>query len=146
MMKRIIYSTFLLLALSFPGFAQTKAKTNVVNSAKSTPAFAELILLKTEVESRLEELVLDYKEEYPEVKKNRVHLGFINKELDKLLKLDSSQMPKLTLALGKLLVRKIELQSDLSALLEAYKEENPEVLRAKKKLEIFEKAIASIME
>jgi hypothetical protein len=126
--------------------SQTKVKALLTSSAKSTPAFAELILLKTEVESTLEELLLDYKEEYPEVKKNRVELGFINKELDKLLKLDASQMPKLTLALGKLLVRKVELQSDLSALRETYKEEHQEVVRAKKKLEIFEKAIAEIMQ
>jgi hypothetical protein len=144
-MKKAIFIVLLGLIFS-AAFAQTKAKPATANSVKSTPAFAEIILLKTEVESRLEELLLDYKEEYPEVKKNRVELGFINKELDKLLKLDASQMPKLTLALGKLLVRKIELQSDLSALLENYKEDNPEVLRAKKKLEIFEKAIAEIMQ
>jgi hypothetical protein len=144
-MKKIIFTILLSLIFSVC-FAQTKAKPATANSVKSTSAFAEIILLKTEVESRLEELLLDYKEEYPEVKKNRVELGFINKELDKLLKLDASQMPKLTLALGKLLVRKIELQSDLSALRENYKEENPEVLRAKKKLEIFEKAIAEIMQ
>jgi uncharacterized protein involved in exopolysaccharide biosynthesis len=145
-MKRIILSIFFAFLISATCFAQTKAKSAMANSAKSTPAFAELILLKTEVESTLEELLLDYKEEYPEVKKNRDELGFINKELDKLLKLDASQMPKLTLALGKLLVRKIELQSDLSSLRENYKEDNPEVVRAKKKLEIFEKAIAEIMQ
>ncbi len=145
-MKRIILSTIFILIICAAVFAQTKSKPATANSAKSTSAFAELILLKTEVESTLEELLLDYKEEYPEVKKNRVQLGFINKELDNLLKLDASQMPKLTLALGKLLVRKIELQSTLSALRENYKEDNPEVARAKKKLEIFEKAIAEIMQ
>jgi hypothetical protein len=145
-MNRIILSLVFVSVFSVICFAQPKAKMSATNSAKSTPAFAEIILLKTEVESRLEELLLDYKEEYPEVKKNRVQLGFINKESDKMLKLDASQMPKLTLALGKLLVRKIELQSDLSALLENYKEEHQEVARAKKKLEIFEKAIAEIMQ
>jgi hypothetical protein len=145
-MKRIILSTIFILMIYAACFAQTKPKSVAANSAKSTPAFAELILLKTEVESTLEELLLDYKEEYPEVKKNRVELGFINAELDKLLKLDALQMPKLTLALGKLLVRKIELQSDLSALRETYKEDNPEVTRTKKKLEIFEKAVAAIMQ
>ncbi len=145
-MKQTISSIIFIFICCTAIFAQTKAKPATASSVKSTPAFAEIILLKTEVESTLEELLLDYKEEYPEVKKNRVELGFINKELDKLLKLDASQMPKLTLALGKLLVRKIELQSDLSALRENYKEDNPEVLRAKKKLEIFEKAIAEIMQ
>lgn len=143
-MRNFILSFTFLLVFSASFFGQTKVKSPT-NSAKSTPAFAELILLKTEVESTLEELLLDYKDEYPEVKKNKVELDFINKELDKLLKLDASQMPKLTLALGKLLVRKVELQSDLSALRENYKEDNPEVARAKKKLEIFEKAIAEIM-
>jgi hypothetical protein len=145
-MKQTIFSIIFIFIFCVISFSQTKAKPTTTNLTKSTPAFAELILLKTEVESNLEELLLDYKEEYPEVKKNRVHLEFINKELDKLLKLDASQMPKLTLALGKLLVRKVELQSDLSALRETYKEEHQEVVRAKKKLEIFEKAIAEIMQ
>jgi hypothetical protein len=145
-MNKIILSLMFVLAFSSICFAQPKAKPTTTNLAKSTPAFAEIILLKTEVESALEEFLLDYKEEYPEVKKTRVKLAFINKELDKLLKLDASQMPKLTLALGKLLVRKIELQSDLAALRETYKEENQEVARTKKKLEIFEKAVAEIMQ
>jgi uncharacterized protein involved in exopolysaccharide biosynthesis len=145
-MKQTIFSIIFVFIISTTSFTQTKTKIITTDSAKSTPAFAELILLKTEVQSTLEELLLDYKDEYPEVKKNKVQLDFINKELDKLLKLDASQMPKLTLALGKLLVRKIELQSDLSALRENYKEDNPEVLRTKKKLEIFEKAIAEIMQ
>lgn len=145
-MKQTFLSLIFISVCCALSMAQTKAKVSVVNPIRSTPAFAELILLKTEVESRLEELLLDYKEEYPEVKKNRVELEFINKEFNKMLKLDATQTPKLTLALGKLLVRKIELQSDLSTLLENYKEDNPEVLRAKKKLEIFERAIAEIMQ
>jgi hypothetical protein len=145
-MNRIILSLMVVSAFSAICFAQPKVKMPIANQAKSTPAFAELILLKTEVQSTLEELLLDYKDEYPEVKKNKVQLSFISQELDKLLKLDASQMPKLTLALGKLLVRKVELQSDLSALRENYKDDNPEVARAKKKLEIFEKAIAEIMQ
>jgi hypothetical protein len=126
------------------GFSQAKPKLEF-SSFKATPAFAEIILKKADVEAEYEALLIDYTEEYPKVKENKLALRLLLIEIEKLSKLEASQMPKLTLALGKLIVRKVEAEVELKALLVEYDEKNRDVLRARKKLQIYEKAIAEIM-
>jgi uncharacterized protein involved in exopolysaccharide biosynthesis len=116
-----------------------------VQTLKSSPAYAELLLRKTERESELEEFLLDYTEEFPKVKEIKFELGVLNKEMDKILAVNTSESGKLTLALGKLIVRKIELETDLWNLRRQYNEDHPEVKRAKRKVEVFEKAIKEIL-
>jgi hypothetical protein len=129
---------------SIVGLSQLNPKLQS-SSFKTTPAFAEIILKKTEVEAEYEALLIDYTEEYPKVKENKLALRLLLTEIEKLAKLDTSQMPKLTLALGKLIVRKVEAEVEVKSLLVEYDEKNPDVLRARKKLQIYEKAIAEIM-
>jgi hypothetical protein len=145
-MRSIILTICLILSTCFSviGFAQVKPKSEV-SSFRSTPAFAEVVLKKTEVEAEYEALLIDYTEEYPKVKENKLALRLLLTEIEKLSKLDTSQMPKLTLALGKLIVRKVEAEVEVKSLLVEYDEKNPDVLRARKKLQIYEKAIAEIM-
>ncbi len=112
---------------------------------KSSPAYAELLLLRTERESKLEEFLLDYTEEFPKVKEIKFELGLLNKEMNKILALNTSQSGKLTLALGKLIVRKIELETDLWNVRRQYKDDHPQVKRAKRKVEVYEKAIIEIL-
>ncbi len=57
----------------------------------------------------------------------------------------ATESGKLTLALGKLIVRKIELETDLWNLRRQYNDEHPEVKRAKRKVEVFERAIKEIL-
>ena len=134
-------------------FSQTinKNKTVLASSnqaaqtVKSSPAYAEVLLRKTERESELEEFMLDYTEEFPKVKEIKFELGLINKEMDKILAVKTSESGKLTLALGKLIVRKIELETDLWNLRRQYNGDHPEVKRAKRKVEVFEEAIKEIL-
>lgn len=114
-------------------------------AVRSSPAFAELLLRKTDLESELEGLILDYTEEFPRVVALRAELALMNKELDRVLSVKPAEAGKLTLALGKLLVKKVELDTQLAALLKSYKEEHPDVRRAKRKLEIYEKAVNEIL-
>ena len=127
--------------------AQTTTKTvtqkPTANSAKSSPAFAEIILRKTELSAELENLLIDYTEDFPKIKELRFELGLLQKDLDKILAV--SDASKLTLALGKLIVRKIELQVDVWSLQKQYADEHPDVKRAKKKVEIYEQAIKEIL-
>ena len=97
------------------------------------------------VDNEVEALVLEYTEEYPKVKELRQGILFIDRESDRLSKVKTEELPKLTLALGKLLVRKVELETDLWSLQKSYKEEHPDVQRAKRKVEIYEKAIAEVL-
>ena len=121
------------------------ALPQTISAIKSSPAFAEILLRRTERESELEEFLLDYTEEFPKVKEIRFELGLIQKELDKITAVKISESGKLTLALGKLMVRKTEIETDLWNLRRQYNDDHPEVKRAKRKAEVYERAIKEIL-
>ena len=112
---------------------------------KSSPAYAELLLHKTELNSDLDSLLVDYTEEYPKVKTIRVELSFLNVEMDRLFTVNAAEAGKLTIALGKLMLRKVELETELVTLRAQYKDDHPDVHKAKKKVETFESAIKEIL-
>ena len=131
------------------GQAPTPGKTEVVGalpvSTTSSPAYAELLLKKTELQAELEALVLEYTEDYPRVKEIRATLLLCDREMLRLVRVKTTDSGRLTLALGKLMARKIDVETELWRLLQTYKDEHPEVKRARKKVEIFENAIAEIL-
>lgn len=144
-------SLFVLFAGSLPALGQRET-SRAKNSASSvditaveTPAYAELLLRKTELESSLEALILDYTEEYPKVKEIRHALTLLKRDTDRLKAFSGTDVSKLTLALGKMMVRKVELETELWNLQKDYKDEHPDVKRAKKKLEIYDAAIKEII-
>ncbi len=116
-----------------------------VLQSKSSPAYAELLLKKTELQADLESLILEYTEDYPKVKEIRFTLGLIKKESERLTAVKPAETSRLTLALGKLIVRKIELETELWGLQINYKDDHPDVKRAKRKVEIYETAIKEIL-
>ncbi|MBA2378284.1 MAG: hypothetical protein H0V76_01760 [Blastocatellia bacterium] len=138
--------SFLLLC-SATAAAQAPAKPApaVSNGAQGTPAYAEILLKSTAVEAELESLLLDYTEDFPRVKELKYEHGLLEKEKSRLKALKPDQVSKLSLALGRLIVQRVELETDLWKLSENYKEEHPDVRRVKRKLEIYQKAIAEIM-
>lgn len=89
--------------------------------------------------------MLDYTEEFPKVKELRFELDLLNAEMNKILAVNASDAGKLTLALGKLIVRKTELETDVWNLRRQYSDDQKEVRRAKKKVDVFEKAIREIL-
>lgn len=112
---------------------------------KSSPAYAEVLLRRTELESDLESLLVEYTDDYPKVRQTKYELDLISKESDRLLAVKVTETAKLTQALGKLIVRKVELQGELWALQQQYGDAHPDVKRARRKVEIFEKAIKEIL-
>ncbi|MCY7375584.1 MAG: hypothetical protein LH472_06390 [Pyrinomonadaceae bacterium] len=152
LLRKTIYIIAGIFLLSSFCAAQTggKTKTSPVSvqtaaMVKYSPAYAELLLRRTERESELEEFALDYTDEFPKVKEIKFELGLLNKEMDRVLTVNASESGKLTLALGKLLVRKTEIETDLWNLRKQYKDDHAEVKRAKRKVEIYEKAIKEIL-
>ena len=139
-LQKIISISIFLSLFSFVCFAQNNGKNKTAQTLprtasqaiKSTPAYSEVLLRKTERESELEEFLLDYTEEFPKVKEIRFELGLIQKEMDKILAVNAAEAGKLTLALGKLLVRKTELETDLWNMRRHYNDDHPEVKRAKR--------------
>ncbi len=152
-MLRLTFNILLVLVFAATCKAQSTGKTatpktslgSSVQAAKFTPAYAEVLLRKIERESELEEFLLGYTEEFPKVKEIRFELSLLQKEMDKITTVKASEAGKLTLALGKLIVRKIELETDLWNLRLQYKDDHDEVKRAKRKVEIYERAIKEIL-
>jgi len=154
MNKKIILLTILVLLPASFSHSQTDMRNSAAQNnaakpntqmTKSSPAYAELLLRKTERESELEEFLIGYTEEFPKVKEIRFELGLLQKATDKILAVNASEAGKLTLALGKLMVRKTELETDLWNLRRQYEDDHPEVKRARRKIEVYEKAIKEIL-
>ena len=115
------------------------------NPRSASPAYAELVLKRTELRSELESLILDYTEDYPRIKEIRFVLALFDRDIGRINRVKAEDSSKLTLALGKLMLRRIELETELVNLEKNYKEEHPDVKRAKKKVEIYESAINEIL-
>lgn len=118
---------------------------SVPSSISSSPAFAELLLRKTELEADVESMLSEYTEDYPKVKEAKYQLAVIGRETLRVEAVKPADAGKLTLALGKLIVRKCELETELWSLQNQYKEDHPDVKRAKRKVVVFEQAIKQIL-
>ena len=127
------------------GTKATSSPADEGQAASSSAAHAELLLRKTETLSDLESLLIDYTEDFPRIKELKFALALLERDLARLSRVKVADSSRLTVALGKLMVRKIELETELWKLLETYKEEHPEVKRARKKVSIYEAAISEIL-
>ena len=154
-MYKLIQTTFAIFGLTFFFYVAApsqKIGSQAIGPNRTTPqvfagspAFAEVLLRKTEFTAELESLLPDYTDEYPKVKELRFALGALQTEIDRLSKIDQANAGRLTLALGRLIVRKVELETDVWNLLRTYKDEHPDVKRAKRKVDIYEAAIKEIL-
>ena len=139
------------LCFSFACYGQSGGKNVttqgrvVAQPIKSSAAYAEILLQKTERLAELEDLLVEYTEEFPKVKQIRVELVFFTKEMNRILSVNPAEAAKLSAALGKLVLRKIELEMEYVNLLKKYSEDHPDVKQAKRKVEIFEAAIQEIL-
>ena len=125
---------------------QKNVETRQLNPVKTSPAYAEVLLRKTELLSELEGLLIEYTEDFPKVKEMRFETVLLQKELDRLLAANVPDASRLSAALGKLMVRKCELSVDLWVLQQQFNDQHPDVKRAKRKSEIFETAINDILQ
>lgn len=154
-MTKYAFILILICCFSTVCFSQAKDKTvpakktvenqTILPALKSSPAFAEISLRRTELRAEVESLLVTYTEEFPKIKEIRFELDVLNRELTRLLTVKTEESSKLTLALGKLIIRKAELETDLWDLQKKYGDEHPDVKRARKKVEIFENSIKDIL-
>jgi hypothetical protein len=117
-----------------------------LETIKLTPAYAEIVLRRAELESELESLLISYTEDYPKVKEIRFEMETLKKEFSRLSAVKPVEVSKLSAALGKLVVRRASLETDLWALRQKYDDNHIDVKRAKRRLEIYERAVKSIIE
>lgn len=152
-LRKIIFTLVLVPLCSLLCFSQTNGRKTAPQTsgaaanqaAKSSPAYAELLVQKTEFEAQLEDFAGDYTEDFPKIKELRFELALIEKAANRFLAVGAGDVPKLSLALGKLTLRKIELETSLWNLQKQYKDDYPDVRRLKRKIEIFERAIREIL-
>lgn len=112
---------------------------------KATAAYAEIALKRADVEAELESLLVEYTDEFPKVRELKYTLTRIDAEAIRLVAIKAADRERATAALGKLMVRKVDAEIDLWKLSQDYADAHPEVKRAKKKVEIYEKAIKEIL-
>lgn len=149
---RILCLLPLVLTLSLTIDAQTRSRKTVkptpapiAQEIRSSAAYAEVLFRRAELEADLEELLVSYKEEFPKVKEIRYELGMLNRELGRITSVKPSEANKLTLALGKLMVRKATLSLEYWSFKSRLNDIHPNVKKARRKLAIFEKAIKEIL-
>lgn len=140
------------MLFSLSAFAQTDDKkpkldysTPTSKAIKSSPAYATLILHRTNVRAGLEEMLVTYTEDFPKVVDARHEIDLINFELSRLLDTKVTDSCRLSDSLGQLMLKKTEIQMLIWNLKKKYNDDHPDVQRAKKKLEIYEKAVAEIL-
>lgn len=138
--KMIVFAAAFLLLCCTCISAQSDA-----GPIRSSPAYAEVLLRKTELQSELEAVLPDYTEANPKVIDLRAELASINKALDRIYAVKPTETGKLTLALGKLIIKQAALETDVGRLMRSYNKDHPEVKRARRKLEIFETAVNDIL-
>ena len=129
-------------------YLQTNGKTAAQAEAgpiRSSSAYAEILLRKTEIQADLEALSGDYTPEHPKILDLRAEVSSLDKALEKVFAVRPSETEKLTLALGKLIVRKASLDAELAHLMRSYSKDHPEVKRAQRRIDYFESAIKEVL-
>lgn len=145
---KYIFSFLITLFFSVSLFAQTdkiEFSTPTSKAIKSSPAYSALVLQRTGIKAELEEMLVTYTEDFPKVKDARHEIDLINFSLTRLLDTKITDSCKLSDALGQLMLKKVGVEMQLYNLKKKYNDDHPDVLRTKRKLEIYEKAVAEIM-
>ncbi len=145
---KFIFSFLILMFCSLPIFAQTdkiEFSTPTSKAIKSSPAYSALVLQRTVIKAELEEMLVAYTEDFPKVKDARHEIDLINFSLTRLLETKVPDSCKLSDSLGQLMIKKIAVEMQVYFLKKKYNDDHPEVQRAKRKLDIYEKAVAEIL-
>ena len=143
----LVAAAILLVAATAWAQANPKPAADVRSQSevRQSAAYAELILKRTELQSELESLLVEYTDEFPKVVETRYALEVIEKERTRLLNVRGADAGKLTVALGKLLVRRVEIEVELWTLRKTFQDVHPDVKRAKKRADIYDAAIKEIL-
>lgn len=140
-MRRLATLIFCLTAFAAIANAQKDAPASI----KSSAAYAEVLLRKTELMADLDAFSGDYTETNPKVVEARAELASIDRSLDRLLAVKPTDTGRLSEALGRMMVKKAALDADFARLSRSYNKEHPEVRRAQRRADYFENAINGIL-
>ena len=146
--RNFVYAFAVIVAFSVVGLSQATKRTASVpdsGSYRGSAAYAEVLLRKTELQADLEALSADYTDTNPKLIDTRFEIAVLEKEIARLAAVPTADSQKLTLGLGKLMVKKAELETELNRLNRGFSKEHPEVKRQTKRVELFDAAINDIL-
>ena len=121
-------------------------KTSKRLPVHTTAAYAEVYAQKIETEADLKALLIDYNDEAPDVRAKKLELNLFAREIRWLEALPPESLPKLTLAMGRILVRKTQAEMNLKNLLQSYSDEHPLVKKAKARLTVYTDEVAKLLQ
>ena len=108
----------LIVLLASPIICRAQQELNTgAGPIRSSAAYSEILLRRTELQADLEALSPDYTEANPKIIDLRFEIAALDKSLEKVFGVKPTETGKLTLALGKLIVRKATLETELSRLM-----------------------------
>jgi len=145
-MKRILAAIALTVVASYAvvGYAPQSAE-ELSGDPKTTPAYGVLILRKVAVEAELADLSAAFTSQHPDIQRKRFELSAISREMERMLAVVKSGMPKLSSTYGNLILRKVALEVELEDMLGSLTSQNPDIKRKKVQLAALEREIEKIL-
>ena len=142
-MKRLLTLAVLMMLASFVGYSQQQQQPL---NAKTTSAYCALTLRKVTVEAELKEILSENTSEYPGAKIRQFELDALAQEMNNILEVAASDLPKLTSGYGTLILRKVRLDSEIRVLRLEYTSDYPDLIRKRDELNLLKEEIAKVME
>jgi len=144
-MRRVLLTIIVCAAAAmiFASGAAAQDKGNL--SVKASPAFAEVLLRKTDLAAEAEAIGADHTDESPKMLDLRYEIAGLDRYLAKMLALAPTDTARLTIALGKLIVKRMSLDAELSRLSRTLNSAHPDYKRAQKRVAVFDAAIKEIL-
>jgi hypothetical protein len=142
-MERLLTLALLTMLASFVGYSQQQQQPR---NARTTSAYSALTLRKVAVAAELKEILSENTSEYPGAKIRQFELDALDQEMNNMLELAESDLPKLTSGYGTLVLRKVRLESEIRALRLEYTSDYPDLIRKKNELNLLKEEIAKVME
>ena len=125
---------------------KVKQQNAAISSAQMTLAYAEVFAQKVEAEAELKVLIIDMTDDAPQVREKKLRRDSLQREIEWLEKLPAASHSKMTLALGKIIVRKVQAEVDQKMLAENYADEHPLIKKARARLAVYKDEIDKLLQ
>jgi|SRR5215216_1444580 len=145
-MKRFLVAITLALGVSsiVAGYKLQSAE-RLPDAPETTPAYGVLVLRKATVESELVDLSGRLTNQHPSVQSKEFELHAIRIEMNKMRALEKSQVIKLSITFGSLILSKVALEVELNHLLVRLTSEHPDVKKKRTELAVLEREITNVL-
>jgi uncharacterized protein involved in exopolysaccharide biosynthesis len=136
------------LAVSASGIVvgyEPKSAECLLSAPETTPAYGVLVLRKAKVEAEFSELSEKLTNEHPTLDSKRFELRAIRREMAKMRAVETTDVSKLSNAVGNLILSKVALEVELNDLLVQLKPQHPDVTKKSVELAALEREIENLL-